>query len=209
MTNDDNKKLDEVVDELNKKVDEFAVVALENKKQSDEKTKRSMDDIANGTIEALKALIDQLVVKYDEITDSEKFKEFSETVKALSNSLITEAKKKMNEMQNNPEFRENWEKTKSSAINTSNKVVDSIKDNEDLKETINVVKGVTLTIAKKSADMIKNAYEDISSNPKVKEGIVKAKAATLDAAGKAYDKLEDWLSADEKKIEEKGSDKDA
>jgi len=209
MTNDDNKKLEEVVNELNEKVDEFAVVALENKDKSDEKTKRSMDEIANDTIEAVKALIDQLSIKYDEITDSEKFKEFSETIKAMTNSLITEGKKKITELQHNPEFRENWEKTKSSALNTSNKVVDSLKENEDLMETISVVKGVTLTIAKKSADMIKNAYNDISTNPKVKEGIVKAKAATLDVAGKAYDKLEDWLSSDNKEIEEKGSDKDA
>ena len=201
MSNNEKKPLEDVVSELNEKAEEFALVAKEDVKDSDEKTRLSAEKIADDTIEAIKTLIDQVALKYEEITESEKFIEFSEAIKKLTNNLITEGKNKIVELKNNPEIKEGWEKTKEQAVNAGSKVVGSIKENEELMETLNIVKGVTINIAKKSASVIKNVFDDITENPKVKEGIVKAKAATLDVAGKAYDKLEDWLSPEEVTVE--------
>lgn len=201
MSNNEKRPLEDVVSELNEKAEEFALVAKEDVKDSDEKTRLSAEKIADDTIEAIKTLIDQVALKYEEITESEKFIEFSEAIKKLTNNLITEGKNKIVELKNNPEIKEGWEKTKEQAVNAGSKVVGSIKENEELMETLNIVKGVTINIAKKSASVIKNVFDDITENPKVKEGISKAKAATLDVAGKAYDKLEDWLSPEEATVE--------
>ena len=202
MSNEEKKNLEEVVNDLNDQVEQFALVAKEEIKDSSEKTKRTVEEVIDDTIEAIKTLVEQVTIKYDEITESEKFREFSDAVKGLTTSLVQESKRKINDIKENEDIKENWDKTKEAAVNTGNKVVDSIKENEELMETINVVKGVTVNIAKKSAKLIKNAYEDFMGNPKVKEGIVKAKAATLDVAGKAYDKLEDWLTDEQQDVEQ-------
>ncbi|MDD2591680.1 MAG: hypothetical protein PHP11_00720 [Erysipelotrichaceae bacterium] len=202
MSSEEKNNLEVVVEELNEKVEEFALVAKEDIKDSSEKVKSNAEEIIEDTIEAIKTLIEQVTIKYDEIAESEKFREFGEAIKGLTASLVSEGKRKIQDIKNSDEIKENWDKTKEAVANTSNKVVESIKENDELMETINVVKGVSVEIAKKSATLIKNAYEDFVSNPKVKESINKAKATTLDVAGKAYEKLEDWLTDDEEEVQQ-------
>lgn len=167
---DIEKDVNEVVEDLKKKIDDINHAA----ENSDDDVKLKVNEIKDKAIDVLTMASNKVIDITKNVTDSQEVQNGINVVKARSKQLYENALKKIAEIKESKTYKDTSDYV--------NKTVDQVKNETN----------AFITSAKDSID-------EFFEKQEVKDTIDKAKIKTIDIAGKALEVLKQWLKPEEEK----------
>lgn len=199
MSENENRSIEETVEELRKQIQEITEDAKEAAEEEGINQSKT-DEIRNDATEMINRFIEMIKNTSRDVAQSEQFKATCNFIEEKSRLIVDETKIRFNELKEDPNLQKKVSDAKNVCVETYDKVVERIKEdiekvkqNEEFMNKFNAVKDETVKITKQGVDAIKDGIDDFTSKPKVHEAIEKTKDVTIEVAEKTVDSLKAWL----------------
>ncbi len=199
MEENNNKNIEEKVDQIKAEIDEQAEESVKSANDDVKKAVSDAKDVFTGLINDLKAALNSVP------NTKEEWDAAVDSFKKGAGDLSAKAQARINEMKNDPETAKTLEGIKNGYTSVADKIVtfckssygkvsNAVSNSEQLKNTGSQI----VNKGQDALNYMKAKYEDFTNNPEVQATVVKARDKVVDYANKATEAVKKAINGDDK-----------